>query len=1292
MIRFFLSAAIVLCFIQANAQNGWDYIKQNDNILARQTFLELLKTDSLNTEALQGMIYLCNVDKDNYDLEKYTRQLVKKVNDPHYFYLFDGKNHYTNKEIEALDIPFRYKINSILSNADDNFRDRKFNEGISTYQKTISNLKWSYMGPFKNMNGYGYEIETPVEKKNFEFSTDQKYINHNNIELKWVSPAITNPYGYIDHETHCMNESEGVYYANSFFELPADQKVFLRLARQYPIKIWIDDHLIFTGKEKINFSWDAENIELNFKKGWHRILIKYCVGSFFTGKNGGYEWAEDLNYSSYSEEEYSSGENYLDDFYRSYGRFGAYSTSGQICIRLTNQNSELIPTLNSTNEKQNYSKEPYQPMLVDKEELSYFKKQIEANPNNWFNYYLYYMTAIKSGYTKEVEEFAYRTWQKNQDKVFFKFLTNKIFEENGKKEKADKIISGIDMQKSPVYKLLNDELMQIDQENEPDVYLAKVNEIRTICPSNLGMIRRLLEQYDKQGLTAERKNTAKELMKQYPRYKYTLEEYLEDDNKPTDYDIGNRTDYNSKTAEKRAAKDIKKYFNEYDYSTLIKKYKGLNKPASALALYDEMLKIQPDNFEMRREKAEYLFNLNRQEEALKELDIVLASQPYNSEVYELMGDIFKDQGNNAKALEQYKIAKQFGGGGNDYSLFGFSGGDNGEIDEKIDKLQGQKLLKSKFNSRSLDDIIADQSNLEKYNYDESVILGYVYDVILEKDGTTNLFTKMAIKILTDAGAKNWTEYDFSFLGNLTTCKVLKANGSEFNPDKSGGFVVFKNLEPGDIIKLEGSFKWNSESELGKALIQFNYLNFDVPMRYAKYEYAMPEGIKLNYLVHNVPDQLQKRDADGFTFYKWEYTDMKKVAQEEAVVDQVDTYNSLMVSTIPDWSTVVDWYKAKSYRKLESNYELEAVRDSIIKPNMSDEEKVIAIYNYITKEIKYSYTRLLQSNYIPKNTDLTISSRIGDCKDVASLMIALLQLVDIESYYCLVKTNQFFHLKTLPSLYFDHVIAAYKLNGEMKYVDLTTDYYPYYVLNENDINAWGLLIKDGETEIFQLPADQLNPKKNLTVHEVKATLNKDKSVDITVNSTFNGLNGGLLRELNALKSRDNFEQEVLYYLGDGQYDNISLEKFEFDNMNEITAPLNGRFNFRAMNFSDNIVDIYFTRVPLMQGMKTSTIFSSNKRYNTLDLSQIFRVTPSLQKINLDFPKGTTVRKMPSNVSIDNEFVKYSLTFTKTASGIYVERYQEFKTNEVKPEDFKKFRELYLKLLDHDRTKIGLVVNG
>ncbi len=1283
-----LLLAILLCLQNiSHAQSGWDLIKANKNLDARESFLTTLKKDSMDVEALKGIIYLCGVDYDDYYFNSYCQRLVNKLKIPSYYYVFDSRLSYSASEKND-ELPEYLKQQEKLNEAREKFYTRKFEEAKTIYNQNVSNLKWAMMGPFKNINGYGYEQQYSPELNSFEYDKNKTYLNHNKIDLKWITPLHSNEKGYIDFESHCMRENNGIYYANTFIQLSSSKKIRLNISRKYPLKMFFDDQLVMEQKEQVTYSIDGEWVEIDAKEGWHRIMIKYCVGNYFSGKFGGNIWDS----YSYSDDEYDSyGGNHkvhndiLSNIFDDYGNYEALS------LKITDESGKIIP-VNSTWDLMGYIKEKLITRLNEKTELNYFKEEISKSPNDWFNYYMYYKAAIKSGYANEIEEFALQTLQKNEDAVFFKMITNEIFTENGKKEKAEKIISGIDSKTCPVYKLLYDELKQIDRDNEPNLYLNKLNEMRKISPSNLNLIKRLLDFYEKQGKTADKKTAAKGFIKQYPNYNFQLANYLEDSNKPKDYDIGNHYDYTAKKAEKAASKNIKKYYSIYDYEVLIKKYKGINKPANALAIYDEILKIEPDNFDKRKEKAEYLFNLEKYSEALAVLETVLASQPYNGVVYELMGDIYKDKNENENALKFYKKAKKYSGDLSS-SLYGLNlgGGGTGEIDEKIDKIQGQKLLKSKFNSKTLDEIIANETGMEKYTDEESVILGFIYDVIVEEEGSANLFTKFAVKILSDAGAKTWTEYDFSFLGNLTTCKVIKANGTEFNPDKSGGFVVFKNLEPGDIIKLEGNYKWDINTELGKEFIQFNYLNFPVPIRYSKFEYGIAKNLDFNYLLNNADDVLKTRETEEFNFYRFEYNDFKKVSHEEAIVDQTDIYSSLMVTTMKDWSPVVEWFKAKTYRKLEPNYELRAVHDSIIKPGMSDMQKVIAIYNYITKEIKYSYTRLLQSNYIPKNTDLTISSHIGDCKDVASLMISLLRMEGIESYYCLVKTNQFFHLKILPSLYFDHVIAAYVLDGKMHYADLTTDYYPDYVLNENDVNAWGLLIKDGEKELFLLPGDHLNPTKNLTTHNITANLNKDKSVNIQVSSTFGGMTGGLLREVNAMKSKDNFEQDILYYLGDGQFDNLSFEDYNFANMEEISAPLNGNFTFRAMNFSDNIVDIYFTQIPFMQGMKTTNIFSSNKRFNTINLGDICRITPVMQKVTLTFPPGTTVRKMPSNVNLDNEFFKYSLTFSKTKNGIYTERYQEFKTDIIKPGDFKKFRELYLQLLDHDKTKIGLIVN-
>ena len=268
-------------------------------------------------------------------------------------------------------------------------------------------------------------------------------------------------------------------------------------------------------------------------------------------------------------------------------------------------------------------------------------------------------------------------------------------------------------------------------------------------------------------------------------------------------------------------------------------------------------------------------------------------------------------------------------------------------------------------------MMADNSWQEKYKDDESVVLGYTSNIFYEEDGATSYYGKILIQILTDAGATSWTEYNFNFLGDLDVLKVIKKDGAEIIPDFSGGFVVFKNLEPGDMIMVEGSSSWRHFSDLGYRLDMIQTMMFHAPIHYANVQVALPEGMPINYSLHKLNDPLTKSTKDGYDYYQWEYDGIPQVVWEDAVLDEADVYANIMINTSPDWSEVVNWFMAKTYRKTEPNYEIKNILDTLIQAEMSDQEKMIAIYNYITKNITYSFTTLLQTGYIPKSTSFNL---------------------------------------------------------------------------------------------------------------------------------------------------------------------------------------------------------------------------------------------------------------------------------------------------------------------------------
>jgi hypothetical protein len=308
------------------------------------------------------------------------------------------------------------------------------------------------------------------------------------------------------------------------------------------------------------------------------------------------------------------------------------------------------------------------------------------------------------------------------------------------------------------------------------------------------------------------------------------------------------------------------------------------------------------------------------------------------------------------------------------------------------------------------------------------------------------------------------------------------------------------------------------------------------------------------------------------------------------------------------------------------------------------------------------------------------------------MITMLREVGIESYYVLVKTNDYFHSKVLPSIYFNHVIAGYYLDGKMHYSDMTTDFYPYYILPQMDANAWALVVKEGPTELFQLPKDNIDIEKNLTEITVQAKLAQDRTADLNVSAQHRGIAGGNIREKFAVSNKEEQKNYIMDLMGKGIFENADLTNYEFYNMEDISNPLKSDYNFNIINFCDRVSGMLVFRIPYMTAITTNPAILTKVRHNSLDLGEIVNIDPTKQKLELQFPEGFELLEMPDNVDIKNKYGTYKVNFKKLPNGIEVEKYQVFNSSVIDVKEFEEFKKFYLQILDIDSSKIALKKKG
>lgn len=1260
---------------------GWTLLENNHFIQAKKSFENQLNQNPNDENALCGMLFISEVVQDHLNYTKYANQLIESKWNDEYFALFKHLYEGTPEDILAQKLDASLLVKPTLALADSLFYYRKFDKSVSTIQSVTQQLNWSVIGAFDNVSGSGHIVSQPLEIESFK--PERVYENENGHQMKWVQRHQSPPNGEVFFNENLAYMRNGTYYANTFITMPKDETIHLRIARSTPIKIWLDDDLVFDKNTNLKYWWDGEILEIPIKKGMHRILVKSSTYVEEASKSGVY-----LSFN----DQYNEGNlniEMIDDFGKNHFNNKKYEPRGNrsagFVLRVTDVNGRLIENLESDFYGNNKTRD-YEPELKEKQWIQILKNKIESNPKDLKNYYLLTKMYLLMELGEEGEEWLNPLMEEKNNQFYFKFLFAKLLASNDKGELAEGLLSDLDFYKTPAVAVLINQLQKTDKRNEIAKYHSKLRQILHFSPTHKEALVAYLNWLTNHGKDNEKKDYIRNFLAKYPKSGYRdlfLKSLTLDGNNENGFQ--NKDELNQEQSGLAAVERIKNEFNAYDYLKAIAYYKSKKNDKKVFKLYDELIEKFPYRTYYLTERGSFHFEKKEIEEAISYFEKALEIHPYHARTIEKLGDIYLFKKEETKAVEYFQQAL-------DLDRVTFKG--TFALDrmrKKINEIKGLESPTIHLQNFKTKEILADNNWKQPYKNEESIVLMYNIQAALNKDNRMSYQQKLWIKILNQAGANYWTEADFSFLGELSKVKVIKLDSSEVTPSRNWNLVVFQNLQPGDIIQIEGYSNGDMTREIPNEMYQMSWLSLEVPVYRSVFEMIVPKEKQLNYICNRIDCNPQKTLKDDHQIYKWENYHIQKNIHEEAVLDKMDKFAWVMMSTQQDWNKVVKWYEQKTYQRLEANYEVEQKLYEIVNDQMTSKEKVQAIYNYLTTEYTYSHVPFLNSNYIPKKPSQTITGGIGDCKDIASLMIAMLRELNIEAYYVLVRTKNYTHLEPRPSvLAFDHVVVGYILEDSvMRYVDLTTDYFSSSVLPEFDHDQWALLIKPRQNELFRLPNNVLDKEKNSLKIKTNAQITEERNMDMQVNIEAQGVIAGVWREtLNNNTTNADHLGFLNENLSSAEFDHLKIQDYNFAQLKNIDASLNLAIEMKAFHHVEKVSDFQILEIPILHPITTRTAMFGELRINNLELAKLFDLAPSEQLIDLEIPKGFELLEIPKNVILENKFGSYQLQFKKTPNGLQVQRRLIFKKHFVTGMEYPDFKKFYLKLLDADRTKLAI----
>lgn len=214
--------------------------------------------------------------------------------------------------------------------------------------------------------------------------------------------------------------------------------------------------------------------------------------------------------------------------------------------------------------------------------------------------------------------------------------------------------------------------------------------------------------------------------------------------------------------------------------------------------------------------------------------------------------------------------------------------------------------------------------------------------------------------------------------------------------------------------------------------------YGVPVQHQYQRLLVPSDTVLNMADLGTSFAPQITQLDEWTEYLWEIRDNPAVFFDDNLPNSYFPFGTTQFSTYANWAdlgtTFAPYYDV-------ANLQSDAVRqiaDDIRAAHQTPKTQVRAALDFVQQEVRYLGIELGTGGYIPRQPDVVLRNRFGDCKDMTLLLIAILAELDIKAQPFLVNSDLRDAVSALvpAASAFDHVITSVDVAGETYFLDPT----------------------------------------------------------------------------------------------------------------------------------------------------------------------------------------------------------------------------------------------------------------
>ena len=297
------------------------------------------------------------------------------------------------------------------------------------------------------------------------------------------------------------------------------------------------------------------------------------------------------------------------------------------------------------------------------------------------------------------------------------------------------------------------------------------------------------------------------------------------------------------------------------------------------------------------------------------------------------------------------------------------------------------------------------------------VLLYDQATLLNTDGSSRTMHTEVMRSMSQKGRDEIVRIGLPTDGQVRVLKAFAQTPDGQRQEASSidkTSVRFRNLEVGSTVVLqyahyprrggalsddfysEGSFslagrhidrmRWVIVAPKGKEL----HLDVDARVKHATSEVTAPQGTAS--MVHELTRE-----------------DVQALPSEPSMVPFPDVQAHVVVTTLPSWDSFIRWERAILDESFPADPGLDALATRLTQGATTPRDKLGKLFAFVAQEIRYQqeYESIL-AGWQPHRSSVVLERKYGDCKDKATLLIALARAVGIDLEFAVLATHRLGH--------------------------------------------------------------------------------------------------------------------------------------------------------------------------------------------------------------------------------------------------------------------------------------------